>query len=338
MKKLFVWGCMILGFTSVQAQVLTTVRDTVAQDPASTDLLMTKALGFSQFIPNKLGIGVGIGTTGVTVDLSTHFSDFIGLRAGVNWVPKVKVSADLDLKTEDSNKKISTMTSEINDLNTQLTNAGLATVDLSQFPGGNLPNKMSVEGKLNNTTYHVLLDVYPFGPVNSFHITAGAYFGPSDIISVYNKEDGFLKPITAYNEAIRYAQGKLATDNVRKVVDQYGMKMIGAELGDYFITPDPADNGNVEATIEVNKFRPYLGLGFGRAVPRNRIGCQIDLGVQFWGSPKVYAPTYNKTTGTYQREQLTEEKAGSDAGGVLKTVSKITVYPTLTIRLTGRIL
>ena len=122
------------------------------------------------------------------------------------------------------------------------------------------------------------------------------------------------------------------------MVQPYNLDMIGGELGDYFLTPNPSDNGNVKAYAKVSKFRPYLGIGFGRAVPKKRIGCQFDLGVQFWGTPKVYAPTYNKTTGTYQHEQLTEDKVGSDAKGVLKTISKISVYPVLNIRLTGKIL
>lgn len=303
---------------------------------ASASLFMFAVASAQKFDPH-FGLGVGVGTTGIAIDASGTFNNYLGARIGVDIVPKIKLSTELDLGTEGSNRKISELTNEINDLNVQLANAGMEQVDLSQFPNGNLPNQMDVKAKLDNTTYHFLVDVYPFGGKSSFHVTAGAYYGPSEIISVYNSEDGFLRPITAYNEAIKYAQGKPTTDNVRQVVDQYGLKMIGAELGDYFITPDPAENGNVKATLEVKKFRPYVGLGFGRAVPKNRVGCQFDLGVQFWGSPKVYAPTYDKNTNTYQREQLTESKAGGDAGGVLKTISSVSVYPVLNFRLVGRI-
>lgn len=301
---------------------------------ASAVILSIGTTSAQKFFDPHFGVGVGVGTTGIAIDASGTINDYLGVRAGVDIIPKIKIGTELDLKTEDKNKEISKMTSEINELNTKLANYGLEQVDLSKFPGGNLPNKMDVEGKLNNTTFHFLVDVYPFGEKNSFHLTAGAYFGPADIISVYNKEDGFLKPITAYNEALRQAS---SYSDVQTVVSKYNLKMIGAELGDYFITPNPADKGNFEATIEVSKFRPYLGLGFGRAVPKGRLGCQFDLGVQFWGTPKVYAPTYDKTTDTYQREQLSDEKAGSDAGGVLKTISKVSVYPVLNFRLVGRI-
>ena len=300
--------------------------------------VMLLSLGASAQV--HFGIGAGAGTTGIALDASLMVGKYVGIRGGVDIMPQIKVNKDIDLKTEDANKKVSQLTNEIKELNTKLAQYGLEQVDLSQYPGGNLPNNMEIQGKLKNTTGHVLIDLYPGG--HSFHFTVGAYFGPEEIIDVYNKEDGFMKPITAYNDAIIYAQSQTPSNsvvpqNVRDVVDKYGLKMIGGELGDYFVTPNPADKGNVNAYAKVKSFRPYVGLGFGRAVPKGRIGCQLDLGVQFWGKPEIYVPTYNKTTGTYQCEKIDGDKAGDDAGKVLKTVSKVSVYPVLNFRLVGRI-
>ena len=300
--------------------------------------VMLLSLGASAQV--HFGIGAGAGTTGISLDASLMVGKYVGIRGGVDIMPQIKVNKDIDLKTEDANKKVSQLTNEIKELNTKLAQYGLEQVDLSQYPGGNLPNNMEIQGKLKNTTGHVLIDLYPGG--HSFHFTVGAYFGPEEIIDVYNKEDGFMKPITAYNDAIIYAQSQtpsnsLVPQNVRDVVDKYGLKMIGGELGDYFVTPNPADKGNVNAYAKVKSFRPYVGLGFGRAVPKGRIGCQFDLGVQFWGKPEIYVPTYSKTTGTYQCEKIDGDKAGDDAGKVLKTVSKVSVYPVLNFRLVGRI-
>ena len=300
--------------------------------------VMLLSLGASAQV--HFGIGAGAGTTGIALDASLMVGKYVGIRGGVDIMPQIKVNKDIDLKTEDANKKVSQLTNEIKELNTKLAQYGLEQVDLSQYPGGNLPNNMEIQGKLKNTTGHVLIDLYPGG--HSFHFTVGAYFGPEEIIDVYNKEDGFMKPITAYNDAIIYARSQTPSNsvvpqNVRDVVDKYGLKMIGGELGDYFVTPNPADKGNVNAYAKVKSFRPYVGLGFGRAVPKGRIGCQFDLGVQFWGKPEIYVPTYNKTTGTYQCEKIDGDKAGDDAGKVLKTVSKVSVYPVLNFRLVGRI-
>ena len=288
--------------------------------------VMLLSLGASAQV--HFGIGAGAGTTGIALDASLMVGKYVGIRGGVDIMPQIKVNKDIDLKTEDANKKVSQLTNEIKELNTKLAQYGLEQVDLSQYPGGNLPNNMEIQGKLKNTTGHVLIDLYPGG--HSFHFTVGAYFGPEEIIDVYNKEDGFMKPITAYNDAIIYAQSQTPSNsvvpqNVRDVVDKYGLKMIGGELGDYFVTPNPADKGNVNAYAKVKSFRPYVGLGFGRAV------------VQFWGKPEIYVPTYNKTTGTYQCEKIDGDKAGDDAGKVLKTVSKVSVYPVLNFRLVGRI-
>ena len=290
-----------------------------------------------KWYPNTVGLGVGVGTTGIDIDVSTTINRWFGVRFGVDIMPKFKVNKNINLKTENANKQISQLTSEIQELNTKLVNAGMEPVDLSKYPGGNLPNSMAVQGKLNNTTWHFLIDVYPIRS-SSFHATVGAYFGPSEIITVYNKEPGFLEPINAYNNAIISANSPTGDPDVKKVVDQYGMKMIGAELGDYFLSPNPTDKGDVKAYAKTNSFRPYLGVGFGRAVPKGRVGCQFDLGVQFWGKPKIYVPTYNKATGEYQNEKIDADRAGDDAGKVLKTVSKFSVYPVLNFRLVGRLL
>lgn len=303
-KLLIVCGLAVLGIQNVAAQ------------------------NEDSWIPKHVGIGVGVGTTGIVVDASTTINRWFGVRAGVDIVPEVKIGTDLDLGTQGLNNDFQDMTRRAEQINQA---AGHTVIDLSSLPGGNLPESMDVEGKLTNTTFHFLVDVYPFKS-SSFHATVGFYAGGKELISVYNKDAGFLKPITQWNDAV------LGRTALPAEAQQYiqGQSMIGAELGDYFIAPDPADNGDVKATIEVSSFRPYLGIGFGRAVPRGRLGCQFDLGVQFWGTPKVYAPTYEN--GKYMRQQLTDDHAGGDGGDVIKVISKIPVYPTINFRLVGRIL
>jgi len=301
--------------------------------------------------PQNIAIGVGVGTTGISIDASTTFSTWLGLRAGVDIMPGIKINKSIDLGIQDKTqgKTVAEMNKYIDDLNARIDNYNampgvtkIDKVDRSLLPERDLPNKLDLQGKLSNTTGHVLIDVYPI-PGFSFHATVGAYFGPSKIISVYNKpgQEGLpegLTPISQWNNAIIAAKANPTSLLYTQVVQPNKLDMIGAELGDYFITPNPAENGNVEANIKVNGFRPYVGIGFGRAVPKSRLGVQVDLGCQFWGKPKVYIPTYNKDANTYQNEQIDAERAGDDAGKILKIVSKFSVYPTLNIRLVGRIL
>lgn len=288
-----------------------------------------KAQSAEYWYPRQFGIGVGVGTTGVVIDASTTINRWFGIRAGVDLFPNIKMNTDLDLNTEDADAnwhEITQIAQHVNDA------AGSTKIDLSDYPDG-MPRSMDVQGKWKNTTFHFLVDVYPFKN-SSFHATTGFYIGGKDVVSVYNRDEGFLKPVTQWNYYVKNL------DELPIAARHYmeGQQMIGAELGDYFITPDPADGGNVEAKIKVSGFRPYIGVGYGRAVPRkNRIGVQYDFGLQFWNTPKVYAPTYSDENG-YRMERLTDDHAGEDGGGIIKTISKISVYPTLNIRLVGRFL
>ena len=241
----------------------------------------------------KLGIGAGAGTTGIALDASFTLGKYVGVRGGVDIMPQIKVKTDINLGTKEASANMAQLTAKAQEINAaykQYHPGAGDVIDMSNPIFNNkLPEKMDVEGKLKNTTGHVLVDLYPGG--GSFHFTLGAYFGPDEIVSVYNKEDGFLSPITQWNEAVRNPDPSYASYIA-------GQEMIGAKIGKYFFTPDPADKGNVEANIKVKGFRPYVGLGFGRAVPKKRIGCQFDLGVQFWGKPEIVAPTYEN--GSYQ--------------------------------------
>ncbi|MBR1933840.1 MAG: hypothetical protein IJ841_09170 [Prevotella sp.] len=226
---------------------------------------------------NHLGVGVSAGTDGIGFELATPITDFVALRAGMSFLPKVKYSGDVDI---DSNSSSFT-TKEVN-----------------------------VEGKLNKTDVKILLDIYPI-PKASFRITAGAFIGAEKLINVYNTEQ-FLAP------------------------SEWGVS--GIRLGDYRVTSDK--NGNVSADVKVNSFKPYLGLGFGRAVPKKRLSFNVDLGVQFWGKPGIWT---NAKDDWMEGEEATyhQLKKGDidndDADKAFNIISKITVWPVISFRLNGRI-
>ena len=287
MKKVLALVAMTtIGLTTLQAQdVPSTCAPCCMSKPCSLKNSDFYGLG------NHVGVSVGAGLTGITIDAATCLTPYVGVRAGVDIFPNIKIGTELDLEFDNSMKS-----------------------QYETLSGQSLPSKIDVEGKTSMTTGHILFDIHPFK--TGFRITAGAYFGGSEIISVYNKEDGALQTIYDYN----HSRGVFAP-----LADNHP-GMIGLALGDYFI--EPTEQGNAEATLKVNGFRPYLGIGFGHSVPKNRIGFQFDLGVQFWGSPKVYV----------QDKQLTEQSTNGEDGGVIKTISKVSVYPCMSFRLTGRIL
>jgi len=165
--------------------------------------------------------------------------------------------------------------------------------------GSKITKTTEVEAKMNMNSAKLLLDIYPFRKA-TFHATVGAFLGPDEIIKVQNNI-----PVTAFSPGE------------------------GIVIGDYIVGFD--EQGIARASVKVNKFKPYVGIGFGRAVPRSRFGLSADFGLQFWGSPAVY----EKQTGTDQK--VTSDDVGGEDDGWLDKISDIGVWPVLTIRFTGRL-
>ena len=311
--------------------------------------LVLLSLGASaQMFEPHVGIGVGVGTTGIAIDAGITLNDYLGVRGGVDIMPKFKVNKDIDLGTAGVKSSMSELTEKAKQINKNYNSAhGLpvdemkGVIDLTNpIFNQQLPERMDIQGKLDNTVGHVLIDIHPFK--TSFHLTIGAYFGKDEVIEVYNKESGFLKPLNEWNNAVLNPDPSYASIIA-------GQKILGGELGKYTFASDPAGDGKARAYAKVKSFRPYVGLGFGRAVPKGRIGCQFDLGVQFWGKPEIYAPVYgdpskdfkeinpDNSKNRFETIKIDGDNAGDDAGKVLKTISKISVYPVLNFRLVGRI-
>lgn len=279
-----------------------------------TVLAMTRGAAQEEdrMIFNHLGVGISVGTTALGLNVSTTLTPHFGLRAGINIWPMLKMGHYMHFSEEMTERQGESYKQYLSELNSKLEEGEqvLPTID------DVMDVEMRVLPKL--TAGHLLVDYYPFPHKSSFHLTAGAHIGTGTVVNVHNKRDGILMPITKWNNAIMDPE-------MQPTVEQYGLKRLGLALGDYFIMPD--EDGNIDAKIIVNGFRPYLGLGFGRAVPRKRIGCQFDLGVQFWGSPKVYV----------NDEELKPNRVGDELDDILSIVSRVTVFPVVNFRLVGRI-
>ena len=287
MKKLLILGCMLLGVTSMQAQ--------------------TQSQEWNEWNGNNIfehvGVGVGFGLTGITIDVGSDITDYLTIRGGMDIFPSVSQDFDVKIGFESSFK-------------------------------GNVPtryalpgDKVKIEGKTGLGAGHLLFDIHPFK--NAFRITTGLYFGKEEIITVENKDNNDFIGIANWNKDIQATPmpGDLAA---LAAANGGSLPRIGLEMSDYFLAPD--NNGHVDASIRVNKVRPYIGLGVGRMVPKkSRLTCNFDFGVQFWGKPEIYL------NGIDGEKKLEKKDLGNDGDDVLDILSKITVYPQLTVRLVGRI-
>ena len=194
------------------------------------------------------------------------------------------------------------------------------------YKGAFLSPEVDLEGKLNMGDFKLLFDWYPFRS-SSFHATAGFYIGRGTVVEVTNKRP-FIKD--GYDAGIELGDASSTVN--------YGMSR-------YTLKPD--ENGNLKVEAKVNGFKPYLGIGFGRAVPKGSVGVQFDLGVQFWGKPEVHGnmeyiePSTGQVVTRYEKINknriISQNKDYQDLKDAIKTIEKIGVYPVLNIRINGRI-
>ena len=180
-----------------------------------------------------------------------------------------------------------------------------AEVDGQYYVNGESNNfTVDLDANLKRTQGSVIFNVYPLAKAkvcSSFFLAAGLYFGGDKLVKIKGHSDEIAEKINQFN----------------------GNPYI--ELGDYKLPVD--ENGNVKGGLKVQKVRPYLGLGFGRYVPKKRISVTGELGVQFHGHIKPYT-----SEGEIEAfDELTEKDDWK------KVMDKLTVYPMLKIVISGRI-
>jgi hypothetical protein len=242
---------------------------------------------------NHMSVGLGLGTTGISVDVAAPICPYVAVRAGADILPNINFHPALDLGFDQ----------EIKDF-------------VYEWFNERLPDKIDFDGKLKFTAGHLLVDVYPFKN-SSFHVTAGAYLGGKQLVNMDTAGDQILlKTIYDYNHS--------------EIREEWELGKIGVKLGNYFLEPDK--NGVIKTSVEVNALRPYIGIGFGRAIPtKHRFACNFDLGFQFWGTPKVYLEGDNGKT------QLEKSDLDPESAKALKKLSEAKFWPVLNVRCAYRI-
>ena len=171
--------------------------------------------------------------------------------------------------------------------------------DLKGVPQGYPQSaEVELEGSTKRTTGELLLNLYPFRS-NGFFVAAGASFGGDKFVQITGHSDELQQLIAAGGSA-------------------------GLQIGDVSIPVD--QNGNVSGGLKVSAVRPYVGLGYGRAVPSKRINFMLDAGVQLHGTPEVYSDFG-------QVDQLMAE-VDNDFTDI---INKLKVYPVIRFRICGKL-
>ena len=373
-------------------------------------------------ILNHMDIGVNVGTVGIGIDLAVPVTNYVRIRAGYNYMPRVTINSDFSVKTQsgegvsDFLKKFANATSQqeliakiekkledyqidISDPKYSKTKAlfdyynsmtpaelprevlttlqkvfdyyyGTTSAELSQLSA---KDEVTAGLRPNLHQFKLLVDVMPFKNNKHWTFTAGIFVGPTVVGDACNKEKETisLKTISAYNELyLLSCRGELPNGNHITTLENSGVA--GFNLGNFkdgdmaFMVPDANDEARAE--MEVNKVRPYVGIGYNTYLSRNkRWKLNVDAGVLFIGKPHIYVNNVYKidnsninrdewkwdivrfdeekeefiTDKPLQKVDLTTDLDTSSipgkVGSMTRFISKFKVYPNISVGVSYRL-
>lgn len=151
------------------------------------------------------------------------------------------------------------------------------------------------DGKLKLQTFDLLLDYYPFG--GAFRITAGGIINDNKVTA--------------------------------------SAKANGGDFTFNGNTYNASQVGQVDGKITFNKFAPYLGIGWGNAVAKDKgFGFASELGVMFMGSPKTSLGVSGCTLPAAGACDTLRNDVAAEAGKLNDKAKDIKYYPVARIALT----
>ena len=287
---------------------------------------------------NHLSAGLTVGSTGVGLDVSTHVTDWVRLRAGIDWMPKFAVPFNFSVTS-------------YNDGAINGGNFDRLQEIMYDFTKIKVDEKVEMDGTPNFWNLKFLVDVYPWQNDRRWRVTAGFYYGSDKVGHAVNtiNEAPSLVAINMFNQMREYFMTTdfietpiwgdmyLPPEQIDVVVGYFANKgEMGIHVGDYKerdangntvpYMMKPGEDGKVQAWAMVNRFRPYLGFGFGSQVAK-RLNLDVDLGVMFWGG--------RPTIITHEGVDLTHdgENIAGRPGEYIDIIHKFTAYPVVTLRL-----
>lgn len=313
-------------------------------------------------------IAVTGGSTGVGIDVSTSLNSWLSVRAGASYVPRINFPHQFVYSMKDGTSKENSKTkfNKMADLMESLTGYRPTNIiDFERYP------------TFDNVK--LLFDIYPLKNKH-WHATAGFYYGSRNFVYESNTlgSSPALSSISLYNniyfkainnEPLISDNGTAFPEDVRQKFVQYGYIAINLGVfthdiydengnllhkeGDKFqYTPDM--DGSCIAEARVNKFRPYLGIGYsGRLAKKNdhwHVG--FEAGAMFWGGkPKdmttlvEHIPVLDPSTGKTVTEVHTYGiDLSRDVKDMIKSVqdqvnisNALPVFPVLELRLAYRL-
>lgn len=263
----------------------------------------------------NVGVGVEAGLGGFGIQVSVPVvKDHLVLDVGYNFYG-FKIGADIDIDKEKANEGLA-------DLNERIRKDEIENPDRHYTSFNYLQDDITVGAKAKlGSNFKIMAEYYPSAS-SSFHITAGLMMGSSSLVTLSGVADdatqAIFKVAKADQELLRQygeigPEEDLIFQNARFSIDDKTYCL--------------GDDVSAKATVKVNSVKPYLGIGFGRAIPKGRVGFQTEIGAWYHGKPSITSPN-----------EIEYDPYAEGIDGVGKIMSKIQFWPQITFRLTGRIL
>lgn len=206
------------------------------------------------------------------------------------------------------------------------------------FPGANFPTSLSMNGgktinigedKMtlgwNTGGIKLFVDVFP-GKKTGFHFTFGA----------------FINPVSANNAYEVRADLSPSLKEAGFDPGRYNQVYFGFNDNDPTLRISPNQNGVVTVGLRTWAVRPYVGIGFGRAIdPAKRVRVSFDMGAIFWGSPTLVGNDYsmdsNGTIVAFTPERVAKTNDLASMAKPLEIVSKVIAYPMMKLNIFIRV-
>jgi hypothetical protein len=290
---------------------------------------------------NHLDASISLGTTGIGVELSSPIGNYVHLRTGFDFMPRFHHDMTFEVMVGDDPSKSQ---SKFNRLSGAL--EGLT--------GYKTDNKIDMIGEPTFYNFKLLVDVFPLKNNKKWHITTGFYLGPSKIAKAYNTTEDMpsLMAVSIYNNLYdKILRGEPIYDDtflpyeIEEKFLSYGR--MGIHVGDYCqdvydangqllhkkgdpYMMEPDEDSMAKASVKVNGFKPYLGIGYGGRLFKNNDNYHIavDCGVLFWGG----TPSIITHDGTDLSKDV--ENIRFKVGDYVDLLKKFKVYPVLNVRIT----
>lgn len=279
-----------------------------------------------------------VGSTGLGINVGTNLGDHFRLRAGVDFMPHFNFPMSFSLQSYTDGGGI---------------NAGnfeKMQRYMKKLTGFDVDDEVDIDGQPIMANFKLLFDYYPWKE-KGWRVTAGFYYGSRKVakarntmeempsllaVNIYNHFYDFIMSDEAIDEPIFgdvYIDPFLIDDIRDKIA---GEGYMGIHIGDYkdgcpyMMQPDK--DGIVKVSAFVNRFKPYVGLGYTNDFGKDRrFKLDVDCGAMMWGgSPSIV---------THDGTNLTKEvdNIKGKPGDYVDIMKSFKVYPVITLSISYNI-